>query len=567
MNRTAARSVSGRWAPALAALALAVAALSAPAVVVRTLPAMTVVESETVAVEAMKAAEVRSSNLSIFTAARRESDEAIVSGVRLGTATLSYLDEDRGLFAQRQVTVVPSYWDVLRKMFSEDPEIEISIVGDKVVLGGSTANVETLRRADTAKDFDPARIVTQVTYSTAQIGALVRDFLARSGATNVAANVVGREVCLSGRLFDQQSIDQLRKRVEGFVKDFPGITVNTDELRIRKQKILINIEFVAYNDNMTRNLGFSGPESITIGATAQAGFNATRTTRRGKNRADDQASENSFSQSYTRNNNGSVNNSFTETTTGQGRGQEVSTSSTRTRTKGNDSSSTDDSKSSTVRALKNTSTRSRERTHDWSGGFNAKVEGVQATINLLKQNGAAKRLYATTLSTQSGIEAQFQNGGTIYRSTTPGMGSSGDMVTIEYGYIIRVLPIIIDEGTINLDFELDNKQQDASGGDSGDIRLSRYQTKSKYLVRPGEAIVLSGYKYNSESEVKRGTPFLSCIPLIGPRLFGNTANDVDMNEMLLVVTVNWVLEDDEGSPTATEKMNEIKGRKVEVEMP
>ena len=90
--------------------------------------------------------------------------------------------------------------------------------------------------------------------------------------TNIGVSVVGREVCLSGRMYDVQSIEQLRKRVEGFVKDFPGMSVNTDELRIYKQKILIDIEFVAYNDTMTRNLGFSGPEAITAGAEINFGY-------------------------------------------------------------------------------------------------------------------------------------------------------------------------------------------------------------------------------------------------------------------------------------------------------
>ena len=515
------------------ALALACAALSAPAAVVRTLPGMTVVETETVSVDGMKASAVRSSNTSVFTAAIRESDEAIVSGIRLGKATLSYVDNDRGLFAERQVTVVPSYWDVLQKMFADDPEIEIAIVGDKVVLGGSTSNVDTLHRAETAKQFDPQRIVAQVTYSTAQIGPLVRDFLSRSGITNVGVNVVGKEVCLSGRMYDKQSIDQLKARVDGFVKDFPGTTVNTDELRIIKQKILINIEFVAYNDNMSRNLGFSGPESITAAFGANVGFEGTRTTKRGRDYSDERTGGNSAKNSRTRSNEGNTFENTTESTSG--------------------------------RSIQDTATRNRDRTHTWNTGASARLEGVQATINLLKQNGAAKRLYSTTLSTQSGIEAEFQNGGTIYRSTTPGMGSSGDMVTIEYGYIIKATPLIVDENTINLDFELDNKQQDASGGDSGDIRLLRYQTKSKYLVRPGEAIVLSGYKYNSESETKKGTPLLSRIPLIGPWLFGNTASDVDMNEMMLVVTVDWALEEDKDD--AGKQLKKLKDRKVKVDMP
>ena len=84
-------------------------------------------------------------------------------------------------------------------------------------------------------------------------------------------------------------------------------------------------------------------------------------------------------------------------------------------------------------------------------------------------------------------------------------------------------------------------------------------------MRPGESIMLSGYKYNNESETKKGTPWLSKIPWIGPYLFGNTENDVKMNEMLLVVTVNWALEDETESTAA--RLNEMKDRKVEVEMP
>ena len=38
-----------------------------------------------------------------------------------------------------------------------------------------------------------------------------------------------------------------------------------------------------------------------------------------------------------------------------------------------------------------------------------------------------------------------------------------------------------------------------------------------------------------------------------------------MNDMLLVVTVNWAVEDD--SPATAARLNEMKERKVEVEMP
>ena len=510
----------------LTLLAAMLAALAAQAAVVRTLPQLSVVESETIATDAMKATAVRSSNTAVFSAALRETGEAVVSGARLGEAVLSYVDE-RGVFASRTVMVVPAYWEVLRGMFSEDPEISIAIVGDKVVVRGATANVDTLRRVDEAKKLDSTRIVTQVSYSTAQIGELVRDFLRRSSVTNIGVNVVGREVCLSGRMYDSQSIEQLKKRVEGFVHDFPGITVNIDELRIYKQKILINIEFVAYNDNMSRNLGFSGPEAITAELDWNFGYEHEKTTG----------------------------------------GERKATSTAKSGSKFDSSAATKES-SSNESGGDLSDGRSNSWSHKWSGGTHAKVDGVKATVNMLKKNGAAKKLYSTTLSTQSGIEAEFQNGGTIHRSTMAGVGASGGLESIEYGYIIKTTPLIIDPNTVNLDFSIDNKQLPPNyrGGDaSTDIQIERYQTKSKYLVRPGESIVLSGYKYNSESEDKKGTPWLSNIPWIGPYLFGNTKNDVNMDEMLLVVTVNWALEDD--SESTVTRLNEMKDRKVEVEMP
>ena len=523
-------------------IAVMLAALAADAVVVRKLPLMSVVENETVSTDAMKATAVRSSNPAVFGAALRETGEAVLTGVRLGEAVLSYVD-GRGVFASRPVMVVPAYWDVLRGMFSEDPEIMINIVGDKVVVGGSTANVDTLRRVEQVKNLDATRIVTQVTYSTAQISELVKDFLSRASITNIGVTVVGREVCLSGRMYDTQSIEQLKKRVEGFVKDFPGITVNTDELRIYKQKILINIEFVQYNDTLSRNLGFEGPDSVTAELDWNFGYDHTKGTTGGRDLSDSGGLKRSNEHNVTQK---------TGTKTGDD-GKE---------TPDNEDSTEVLSKNSLTRTVTDTATKGNSWAHDWKGGAHAYVKDVKATINLLKQNGAAKSLYSTTLSTQSGIEAEFQSGGTFNVMTTAGANSNGDMVSIEYGYIIKTTPLIIDANTVNLDFSLDNKEP--VNPNSGD-QILRYQTKSKYLVRPGESIAISGYKHNTESEKKKGMPWLSQIPWIGPYLFGNTQNDVSMDDMLLVVTVNWVVDDDSAATAA--HLNEMKNRKVEVEMP
>ena len=520
----------------IAASLAVMAAVAADAAVVRKLPDVSVVEGETLSFDSLRATSVRSSNQAVFGAALRESGEAIVSGTRLGEAKFDYVD-DRGVFATRTVTVVPPYWELLNKMFAEDPEVTISIVGDKIIVDGATANVDTLKRAENVKGLDAARIVSQVTYSTAQIGVLVTDFLNRSGITNVSVKVVGREVCLAGRLYDQQTIDRLRERVSNFLKDYPGIVVNADELRIFKQKIMINIEFLSYNDNIARNLGFSGPEAITAGLDWKLGF--------------EHGSGTEGTQKLSRK--GTFND--TQSSKFESKGADGGTTSTSTL----DGKAAFDASSDWGRS----DTWSRK----WTGGANAKVEGVQATINLLKRNGAAKTLYATTLSTQCGIQAEFQNGGTIHRSTTAGVGSSGDIRSFEYGYIIKTTPFIIDANTINLDFSVDNKQLPAnySASSTADLNISRYQTKSKYLVRPGESIALSGYDYTSESETKKGTPWLSNIPWVGEYLFGNTHDTTDRTKILLVVTVDWAVEND--SADVKRRAAEMRGRSVEVEMP
>ena len=502
------------------------------AVVARKLPPMNVVEGESVSIESLNAKVVRSANTAVFSAALRESGEAVVTGTRLGTAQLDFVD-DRGVFATRTVSIVPPYWDMLCKMFAEDPEIMIEIMGDKVVISGATANVETLRRVDQAKALDGQRIVAQVTYSTAQIGELVADFLARAAISNITVNVVGREVCLAGRLYDQQSIEQLKKRVTNFLHDFPSISVNTDGLRIFKQKIVIGIEFLQYDTTMAKNLGFAGPETITGAIDFDFGYDWAKGNTRTREAA--RTADNTLTYGN-------------QSASGEGGGTGAGTPTTTfSNTRGNTLS---DGKNSTL-------------SHNWQAGMGAKVTGVEATINLLKKNAAARTLYTTSLTTQSGVEAQFQNGGTVHAQTSNLYNS--DLKDIEYGYIIKATPLIIDANTVNLDFDLNVKEYTGADPKTGSYDLPCYATKSKYIVRPGESIVLSGFKAIKDDQTKRGTPWLSNIPWLGEKLFGNTVDNSSENERILVVTVNWAVEDD--TANARKSVEDFKARPATVEMP
>ena len=489
----------------LGAALLAAAAL--PAESLRRLPGLTVVEGASADVKADAAVSLKCSNTAVASALPPDGGRTTVTGVKIGQAEITFVDV-QGPFAVLSVTVVPPYWQTLQEFFSDDPEVSVSVSGDKVIVSGATANPETLRRVEQSKAFDPSRIISQVTFSAPSIATLLGTYLRHVGYSNVAVKAVGNEICLSGRLYDRQSIANAEARAKEFLKDFPGIGLNRDALQVARQKIVLDVEMLEYSVNKARSLGVQTPTSVTGEFSGGMEYNFT-----------------------------------------------------------SGGASSSDASSGTSGAA-DSSDGSGGRSEIWKSNAKMDVSGVRATINMLKQNGAAKTVYRTSLATQSGEEVEFQNGGTIHRNTT-GTFSSGDLKTIEYGFIVKATPLIVDGEMVNLSLDLDNKMPvNYTPGEEGatqDITISRYQTKSKYMVRPGETIVMSGFNQLKEVVSKSGTPFLSHIPLIGPWLFGTRSTSEDTAEMLLVVTINWAVEDE--TADAVRRRDELKAKSVDVRMP
>jgi len=489
----------------LGAALLAAAALQAEGL--RRLPGLTVVEGASADVKADAAVSLKCSNTAVASALPPDGGRTTVTGVKIGQAEITFVDV-QGPFAVLPVTVVPPYWQTLQEFFSDDPEVSVSVSGDKVIVSGATANPETLRRVEQSKAFDPSRIISQVTFSAPSIATLLATYLRHVGYSNVTVKAVGNEICLSGRLYDRQSIANAEARAKEFLKDFPGIGLNRDALQVARQKIVLDVEMLEYSVTKARNLGVQTPTSVTGEFSGGMEYNFT-----------------------------------------------------------SGGSSSSDASSGTSGAA-DSSDGSGGRSEIWKSNAKMDVSGVRATINMLKQNGAAKTVYRTSLATQSGEEVEFQNGGTIHRNTT-GTFTSGDLKTIEYGFIVKATPLIVDGEMVNLSLDLDNKMPvNYTPGEEGatqDITISRYQTKSKYMVRPGETIVMSGFNQLKEVVSKSGTPFLSHIPLIGPWLFGTRSTSEDTAEMLLVVTINWAVEDE--TTDAVRRRDELKAKSVDVRMP
>lgn len=525
-------------------LTVAAAVLSAVAAAKR-LPEAQVFEGGALEVRGENATEAKVSNGLVATATLRENVVTLV-GASIGTAELAFVD-DRGTFAVMPVKVVPKYWDVLQKLLADDPDVVVEIVGGKVVLVGATANGETLRTLADVQRLDPARIISHVTYSAEALTVIVREFLDRIGSTNVAVTVCGREVSLSGSLYDKAAAKALGERVRKLLAEFPGVTVNVDALTVRRQKILISIQFVDWDDTRARDLGLRGPDSLTAFLNFEQGFDW--------NGSD--SSVNSRSSNRDSGSNGASGSSASSSWSSSQSGAGSSSSS-------QSSSGSSHRSSDLFQSIQNARGRMSDSlaANAYEGHLGFGVDKVEVKLNMMKKNGVAKKTYGTTLATQSGEEVKFQNGGTHYMKTG-GNFSNGDVRNIEWGYNITAKPVILDDSTVNLDFNLEYSDRVDPGHETEDYDVVKYQTKSRYMMSPGESIVLSGFNKHTEAEAKHGIPFLSQIPGM-TWLFGETIGENDKQEKLLVVTVDWLLEDSDG---ALRRVQEMKDRKVSVEMP
>ena len=192
----------------------------------------------------------------------------------------------------------------------------------------------------------------------------------------------------------------------------------------------------------------------------------------------------------------------------------------------------------------------------WTADAAAKASGA---IKMSMENGASKVAYETTLSTKSGKEAVFQEGGTAYLKlvTANQMGST----PIDYGFLVKTTPKLTSptsiEATVDVDISVPVTQKAGA-----DYEIKRYKTNSSNTLKPGESMILSGLGKTLEDLKKTGTPLLSSLPVLGSLFSSKTASNED-EEDLLVITVDYAKQN-QGADT---KATEMQKRELEVKRP
>ena len=210
-----------------------------------------------------------------------------------------------------------------------------------------------------------------------------------------------------------------------------------------------------------------------------------------------------------------------------------------------------------------------------SGQFSYAITGsddiVKVLLNLLAKDSKVKVLSSPQVMVVDNQQATIRVGtqqpipsGT---STVNNVTTSGGVTYKDTGVLLEVLPRVNSGGIVNMEI----KQEVVDVGPLVDVSqagttarqerafLQRTVT-SKVTVKNGQTLVLGGLIRDNRTEGQNGIPVLYKVPVLGA-LFGNTSEQVDRTELIVLITPRVVQNTDEIDAVT----NEIKRKMRAVE--
>lgn len=193
---------------------------------------------------------------------------------------------------------------------------------------------------------------------------------------------------------------------------------------------------------------------------------------------------------------------------------------------------------------------------------------VKALLTALANDGKVRVLSAPHVMALDSQQAQIRVGTQqpipASTTTTNTVTTSGGVTYKDTGVFLKVLPRINSGGMVNMDIlqeviDVGPLVDVTSAGGSGEavaVKQRAYlqrSVNSKVAVKSGQTVVLGGLIRDNRSEGESGIPVLYKIPVLGA-LFGNTEEQVDRTELIVLITPRVV----ENSQEAEQVTEEIK---------
>ena len=195
---------------------------------------------------------------------------------------------------------------------------------------------------------------------------------------------------------------------------------------------------------------------------------------------------------------------------------------------------------------------------------------VKALLNALASDSKVKVLSSPQVmvvdNQQAAIRVGTQQPTPTGTSTVNNVTTTGGVSYKDTGVFLEVLPRVNAGGMVNMEI----KQEVIDVGPLVDVSsagsvaqqqrafLQRSVT-SKVAVKSGQTVVLGGLIRDNRSEGQSGFPVLYKIPVLGA-LFGNTSEQVDRTELIILITPRVVRDSQEADQVTEEikrKMQDV----------
>ncbi len=196
---------------------------------------------------------------------------------------------------------------------------------------------------------------------------------------------------------------------------------------------------------------------------------------------------------------------------------------------------------------------------------------VKALLNALASDSKVKVLSSPQVMVLDNQQASIRVGTqtpvpapqTIYGGSTITTGGADYKDT---GVLLEVLPRVNSGGMVNMEIKqevvepgaLVDVSQTGSVANKQRAFLQRNVT-SKVVVKSGQTLVLGGLIRDNRTDGQSGFPILYKIPVLGA-LFGNTEEQVDRTELIVLITPRVV----QGSEEASQVTEEIKRKMQQI---
>ena len=195
---------------------------------------------------------------------------------------------------------------------------------------------------------------------------------------------------------------------------------------------------------------------------------------------------------------------------------------------------------------------------------------VKALLNALASDSKVKVLSSPQVmvvdNQQAAIRVGTQQPTPTGTSTVNNVTTTGGVSYKDTGVFLEVLPRVNAGGMVNMEIKqevidvgpLVDVSSDGSVSSQQRAFLQRSVT-SKVAVKSGQTVVLGGLIRDNRSEGQSGFPVLYKIPVLGA-LFGNTSEQVDRTELIILITPRVVRDSQEADQVTEEikrKMQDV----------